>query len=65
MFTDTYGIAPANTTLTIRYLVGGGLESNVSSGTLTNFDQIMSIVFVNPNISEFNSSRYNIFINSY
>ncbi len=50
MFTDTYGIAPANTTLTVRYLVGGGLQSNVSSGTLTDFDP-SSIVFVNPNIS--------------
>jgi len=38
MFTDTYGIAPADTTLTIRYLTGGGLASNVASGTLTNFN---------------------------
>jgi hypothetical protein len=50
MFTDTYGIAPANTTLTIRYLTGGGLESNVASGTLTNFSP-SGVVFVNPNIS--------------
>jgi len=50
MFTDTYGIAPANTTLTIRYLTGGGLQSNVASGTLTNFDTA-GIVFVNPNIA--------------
>ena len=27
MFTDTYGIAPANTTLTIRYLTGGRISS--------------------------------------
>ncbi len=50
MFTDTYGIAPANTTLTIRYLTGGGLQSNVASGTLTNYDTT-GIVFVNPNIT--------------
>ena len=50
MFTDTYGIAPANTTLTIRYLTGGGLQSNVASGTLTNYDAT-GIVFVNPNIT--------------
>ena len=50
MFTDTYGIAPANTTLTIRYLTGGGLQSNVASGTLTNYDPT-GIVFVNPNIT--------------
>jgi hypothetical protein len=33
--TNTYGIAPANTTLTVTYLAGGGLLSNVSSGELT------------------------------
>jgi len=50
MFTDTYGIAPANTTLNIRYLTGGGLEANVASGTLTNFSPT-DIVFTNPNIT--------------
>jgi hypothetical protein len=50
MFTDTYGIAPSNTTLTVRYLTGGGLGANVSSGTLTNFSNT-DIVFVNPNIA--------------
>ncbi len=35
MFTGTYGLAPANTVLTIRYLVGGGVESNVPSDTVT------------------------------
>lgn len=35
MYTGTYGLAPSNTTLTIRYLVGGGVESNVPSDTIT------------------------------
>jgi hypothetical protein len=35
LFTNTYGIAPSNTTLTVRYLTGGGVGSNVSAGTLT------------------------------
>jgi len=35
LFTGTYGIAPSNTTLTVRYLTGGGVNSNVNSGTLT------------------------------
>ncbi len=35
MFTGTYGLAPANTTLQIRYLVGGGVEANVPSDTIT------------------------------
>ena len=51
MFTDTYGISPSNTTLTVRYLTGGGLGANVSSGTLTEFDST-NIVFVNPNVAD-------------
>jgi hypothetical protein len=34
LYTDTYGIAPNNTTLTVRYLIGGGITSNVASGVL-------------------------------
>ena len=47
IFTNTYGIAPSNTTLTVRYLTGGGASSNVAAGNLTvlnnpvvNFQQI-------------------------
>lgn len=36
LFTDTYGIAPSNTTLTVRYLTGGGVSSNVPANSLTN-----------------------------
>jgi hypothetical protein len=36
--TDTFGLAPANTTLTITYLVGGGIQSNVASNTITSVD---------------------------
>ncbi len=35
IFTNTYGIAPSNTTLTIRYLAGGGVTSNVNANDLT------------------------------
>ena len=35
LFTNTYGIAPSNTTLTVRYLTGGGVDSNVPEGDLT------------------------------
>jgi hypothetical protein len=34
MFTDSYGIAPSNTTLTVRYLTGGGVSANVQVGAL-------------------------------
>jgi len=36
IFTNTYGVAPSNTTLTIRYYTGGGTSANVLANTLTN-----------------------------
>jgi hypothetical protein len=35
IFTNTYGIAPSNTTLTVRYLTGGGVAANVTQNALT------------------------------
>jgi hypothetical protein len=32
--TETYGLAPSNTTLTVRYLVGGGTQANIPSNQL-------------------------------
>jgi len=40
LHTKAYGQAPSNTTLTITYLVGGGLESNVSSNTITKIETL-------------------------
>jgi len=36
IFTNTYGVAPSNTTLTIRYYTGGGTSANILANTLTN-----------------------------
>lgn len=36
LYTQTYGIAPANTTLTVTYLKGGGASSNAPTNTLNN-----------------------------
>jgi hypothetical protein len=33
--TQAYGLPPSNTTLTISYLVGGGVEANVPANTIT------------------------------
>jgi hypothetical protein len=33
--TKTYGTSPSNTTITIKYLVGGGVSTNVGKGTIT------------------------------
>ena len=38
--TKTYGTSPSNTTITITYLVGGGISSNVNSGELTTISGI-------------------------
>jgi hypothetical protein len=50
LFTDSYGISPANTTLTIRYLTGGGVQSNIQSN-LINQLQTNQFTFVNSNLS--------------
>jgi len=38
--TKTYGQAPGNTTLTIKYSYGGGIQDNVPSGDITNITAI-------------------------
>ena len=50
MFTNSYGIAPSNTTLTVRYLAGGGVSSNVDSNTLTSISN-SSIKFLKNNLN--------------
>lgn len=32
---QSYGLAPSNTTLTVRYITGGGVESNVPANSIT------------------------------
>jgi len=38
--TNTFGVAPNGKTLSIDYLIGGGVESNVNQGDLTNIRNI-------------------------
>lgn len=40
LFTKSYGLAPSNTTLTIRYLKGGGVSSNSPAGAITEKDVV-------------------------
>jgi|TARA_R110000744_G_scaffold192084_1_gene311238 hypothetical protein len=40
MFTKSYGLAPSNTTLTVRYLTGGGIAANSPANTITGIDVI-------------------------
>lgn len=50
LFTNEYGLVPSNTTLTFTYIIGGGIETNVSSDDVT-FITSMTVnsVSVNPN----------------
>ena len=49
LFTKAYGQVPSNTTLTVTYVKGGGLRSNVASNTITVKDQLT--ISNNPNLS--------------
>ena len=50
LHTGTYGVSPSSTTLTVRYLTGGGVTSNASQNTLTNLDTSL-ISFNNINLN--------------
>ena len=50
IFTNTYGTAPSNTTLTIRYITGGGTNSNVDANQITSLNK-NTITFKNGSIS--------------
>jgi hypothetical protein len=60
LYTNTYGIAPVNTTLTVRYLTGGGATANAAAGTLTNLNT-NNVQFLNSNL---NSAIANYVFNS-
>ena len=60
VFTKTYGIAPSNTTLTVRYLTGGGVSANVPANTITTLST-GNVQFLNNNL---NASIANTVFNS-
>jgi hypothetical protein len=49
VLTKTYGIAPSNTTLTVRYLTGGGVGANVPANTINNITS-GNVQFLNSNL---------------
>ena len=55
LFTGTYGKAPANTVLTVTYLVGGGVTSNVAANTITKPETVFTVTQPNldPNTRSF------------
>ena len=51
VFTKTYGIAPSNTTLTVRYLTGGGVSANVPANTINQISA-GAVQFLNTNLTQ-------------
>ena len=56
IFTNTYGVSPTNTTLTVRYYTGGGVASNVLSNTANSIDRT-NVLFNTSGLS-INTSNY-------
>lgn len=61
VYTGTYGVAPSNTTLTVTYLVGGGIASNVPSNTVT---EIIGANVTDTNLPTTNPQLNNTIVNS-
>ena len=56
IFTNTYGISPSNTTLIVRYLVGGGVESNAQANVLQTINT-NNVTFVNSSLANSNLAQ--------
>jgi len=53
LYSKAYGVAPSNTTLTVKYLKGGGIGANVPASTITDKTQVTgtnltNVSFTNP-----------------
>jgi hypothetical protein len=61
--TKTYGTSPSNTSITVKYYVGGGILANIESGQLT---RITSIVYDNDygDLNQSQIATYNSLKNS-
>ena len=64
--TNTYGIAPAQTTLTVNYLAGGGIQSNVPQGDLTKIKAVSFnddiLAFTDINFPVYNEARRSLVV---
>jgi hypothetical protein len=64
IFTKTYGIAPSNTTINVRYLTGGGVAANVPSNDLTVITGDISFLNSNLNAATANTYRASLAVNN-
>ena len=55
--TDNFGLAPANIALTVEYTVGGGINTNIPSGTITD----VGVLNVINSTTEFSRSELSLF----
>jgi hypothetical protein len=63
IYTKDYGLSPSNTTLTVRYLVGGGADTNVPSNTINSiFEVNTKTVLLLP--TSLNQSLLNYIVNT-
>ena len=64
LFTKTYGIAPSQTTLNVRYLTGGGVVSNVPANSLTTLNATTTFSNSNLNVSTANYVLASLAVNN-
>ena len=60
LFTKAYGEIPSNTTLTVTYLVGGGINSNTNANTINRIGDVTTV----PNKGNLNSGLLNTAVDS-
>lgn len=64
--TYTYGLAPSNTSLTVRYLTGGGALANVAANSLTSINAINADFYIGeaPDVNLGNTILSSITVNN-
>ena len=63
--TRTLGITPSNTSISVRYRAGGGLRDNVSAGTITTIQSLITIFPPNTPPSKIASIRASVEIDNF
>jgi len=60
LYTKAYGEAPSNTTLTVKYLVGGGVQANTNANTINRVGNVV----ITPRQGNLDASTFNDAVNS-
>jgi hypothetical protein len=65
---SAYGVSPTNTTLTVNYLVGGGVASNTPTNTIVNIGNITLLndttAYTTADLTAFNAAYQSLSINN-